>query len=432
MNKKILLLFLLFAVSITIITGKDKTKSIVNLSHLNSLCQDVRINGIDMNIVYIYCEYPDYKWTDAGGEGITCVDDIARSAIVYMNGYNKTKNKDDLDKIKKQIRFIIYLQSENGFFYNFINKDYTINKNGNTSVNKPGWWSWRAMWGLSEAYNFFMKYDENFAKEIKPVLDRSVNVTIEWLNKTDSRIEYNGFSLPAFLPYETASDQAAIIIKSLVQYYKTNKSTKVLTAIRHLSDAVLQMQAGSKNEFPYCAFLSWQTSWHAWGNNQSEALIQVSKIINNKKYLTAALDEIDNYYRYLIKNTYLNTFEVEKKNNKINILKTEKYSQIAYGISPMILACIEAYNATGNETYAKKAVEISKWFFGGNIANRIMYNSENGMCYDGIVDSVKINKNSGAESTIEALIALQAIENNEKADKYLKDYLKTITKREKE
>jgi hypothetical protein len=277
-----------------------------------------------------------------------------------------------------------------------------------------------------------MKYDENFAKEIKPVLDRSVNVTIEWLNKTDSRIEYNGFSLPAFLPYETASDQAAIIIKSLVQYYKTNKSTKVLTAIRHLSDAVLQMQAGSKNEFPYCAFLSWQTSWHAWGNNQSEALIQVSKIINNKKYLTAALDEIDNYYRYLIKNTYLNTFEVEKKNNKINILKTEKYSQIAYGISPMILACIEAYNATGNETYAKKAVEISKWFFGGNIANRIMYNSENGMCYDGIVDSVKINKNSGAESTIEALIALQAIENNEKADKYLKDYLKTITKREKE
>jgi hypothetical protein len=41
-----------------------------------------------------------------------------------------------------------------------------------------------------------------------------------------------------------------------------------------------------------------------------------------------------------------------------------------------------------------------------------MYHPENGRCYDGINADGSINLNSGAESTIEALLALLAIEQN--------------------
>ena len=52
-----------------------------------------------------------------------------------------------------------------------------------------------------------------------------------------------------------------------------------------------------------------------------------------------------------------------------------------------------------------------------------MYNPSNGMNYDGIISKEKINMNSGAESTIEALLTLLAIEQNSISKKALKKYL---------
>jgi hypothetical protein len=48
-----------------------------------------------------------------------------------------------------------------------------------------------------------------------------------------------------------------------------------------------------------------------------------------------------------------------------------------------------------------------------------MYDPTNGRCFDGIKDSATVNKNSGAESTIEALHAILEIEPYPTAKKYL-------------
>jgi hypothetical protein len=54
-----------------------------------------------------------------------------------------------------------------------------------------------------------------------------------------------------------------------------------------------------------------------------------------------------------------------------------------------------------------------------------MYHPESGRCYDGINADGSINLNSGAESTIEALLALLAIEQNPFSRKILLEaYLK--------
>ena len=89
----------------------------------------------------------------------------------------------------------------------------------------------------------------------------------------------------------------------------------------------------------------------------------------------------------------------------------------------MVYACIEAYNITKDSAYASIAGEIASWFFGNNIADAQMYFPSSGICYDGINSQYVINKNSGAESTIEALLTLLAIEQNSISRKALNKYL---------
>src|SRR5689334_24697582 len=67
--------------------AQQDTTNLVNLDHLRFLTEPVTIDGRDMAIVHIYSEFPDYKWVDAAGEGISAVDDVARAAIVYLWDY---------------------------------------------------------------------------------------------------------------------------------------------------------------------------------------------------------------------------------------------------------------------------------------------------------------------------------------------------------
>ena len=53
-----------------------------------------------------------------------------------------------------------------------------------------------------------------------------------------------------------------------------------------------------------------------------------------------------------------------------------------------------------------------------------MYNLKTGVCFDGIISKAEINKNSGAESTIEALLSLLEIEQNPISKKVLVKYIK--------
>ena len=86
----------------------------------------------------------------------------------------------------------------------------------------------------------------------------------------------------------------------------------------------------------------------------------------------------------------------------------------------MVLASVEAYHITKSEKYAVQAGNLGSWFFGNNAVNQVMYDTSTGRVFDGIDSENKFNHNSGAESTIEALLSLQAIETSSKAIQILK------------
>jgi hypothetical protein len=102
--------------------------------------------------------------------------------------------------------------------------------------------------------------------------------------------------------------------------------------------------------------------------------------------------------------------------------RTSRFSQIAYGIRPMIWAALEAYEQTKKPKYAELAGKLAGWFLGNNVAKAIMYDVATGRGYDGIGATGKVNYNSGAESTIESLWAFQRLEQYPEAINALKKY----------
>ena len=99
----------------------------------------------------------------------------------------------------------------------------------------------------------------------------------------------------------------------------------------------------------------------------------------------------------------------KKVNEEVSIVSEKQFDQIAYGITPMALAAAEAYSITSEDKYADIAGRIAAWYLGANKAGLIMYEKETGRGFDGLSSS-SINSNSGAESTIEALLCFQLIE----------------------
>ncbi len=411
---------------------QKNTGSVINTAHLDSLYEEIIVDNKTISqtpsprrvgIIHIYSEYPDYKWVGDADEGIACVDDAARAAVFYLKYSETYADESSGLKARKLLDFILYMQSENGFFYNFIFDDYSINREHKNSKNEPNWWSWRAMWALSEGYKYFVNIDKEFSEDIYTSLEKVTEELKKIINVERETKIINGKDKITWLPIKSGSDQASIIILSLLNYYEINKDESILEYVNNLSDGILNVQKGDSTSFPYYAFMSWENLWHAYGNLQSYSLLKASSVLEREDILLAAISEINYFYKFLMNENYLSSFYIDKKNDEYIPRETKQYSQIAYNFRVMVYACIEAYNITKDSSYASIAGEIASWFFGNNIADAQMYFPSSGICYDGINSQYVINKNSGAESTIEALLTLLAIEQNSISKKVLNKYL---------
>jgi len=138
----------------------------------------------------------------------------------------------------------------------------------------------------------------------------------------------------------------------------------------------------------------------------------------SKENHDAALYEINHFYQTLSAGNYWNELTLEKKNDSLTTNYKNRFDQIAYGIRPMVLSSMKAFELTGDSSYAEKAAYFATWLTGNNIAKKVMYEPSTGRGFDGIRNDSTINMNSGAESTIEALLSIQAIENNPLSKKY--------------
>lgn len=397
----------------------NMTDSIINTQHLEDLYQEINIDDTKMGGIWIYSNAPDYQVLTDEDEGFTCVDDVSRTLIFYCRQFNNTQKNEDLEKIKMLSKFILHMQSYNGYYYNFMFPDNQINTTHQNSKPTPNFWSWRAFWALSELCLVDESELVDIQIEAKEQLSK-LNNKIETLFKNPyGLIEVEGLTMPNWMELY-GSDQISVIVLGLCNYYEITNDQNIKSLIQVLGESILKVQYGDENTFPYGSFLSWKNIWHAWGSRQSYALLKAGELCNNETFISQALFEINNFHKYCNENNYFSEFSISKSGDSLITLSQKKYPQIAYGISPMILASMEAYNITKEEKYAEWAGKLSLWFTGSNAANQAMYNSLNGIVYDGIDSESQINFNSGAESTIEALLSLQAIATSDTAVKIFK------------
>jgi hypothetical protein len=391
--------------------------SLVNFGHLDHLSEKIELNGRPVTIVHIYANFPDYQWVDAkesGPEGIACVDDAARAAVVYLRDYELNHRTGSLDRARGLLDFILTMQTQDGEYYNFVLEDRSINFEGKTSFKSFGWWAARAMWALGCGYRIFESMDPSFAEQLGDAVERSLPHVYALLQKYDTTTINAGYDDPTWLLYGSGADATSELMMGLVEYYQAHPSPQLREAIVHLAKGLMLMQEGNPATFPYGLHRSWRTLWHLWGNGQSQALAAAGRVLQDSSMIGSARREAEGFYPRLLVGGLLNEMDLTDPPSK------KVFDQIAYGVRPMALGLLRLYDATGDRRYLLMAGLSGSWLFGNNPAGAVMYDSASGRCFDGIRSTSEINRNSGAESTIEALMTLVDIEAYPEAVRYLR------------
>jgi len=368
-------------------------------NHLMFLRKEFQI-GDDKAIGYVI--YADTKagefvHAEAPGEGITCVDDTARAGIYFLRRYTEYANKNTEKANMYQtlaletIEFCQHFRTVEGDYYNFLFKDGKINKNGITSRPSKSWWALRALWLISEAINVFS--EETF--DISYNYQQAIGTALLFKNELDSDGLIRGYT-----------DLSSLYIIGLANLYHYSKDSQLKDIITQVSDGILSKQTDvlfnkiideGKDEF----------NFHSWGSRQVQALAMAYEITDNEEYYLAASNMANNLYPHMINMGPL--YDYSRSN--INL-----FPQIAYGIEAAVTSLYYLYQTQGDENFAIMMALLHGFFYGNNHLNRPMI-GEKGEGFDGL-ESVFINRNAGAESTISFLLSKSLL------DRIPKEYVK--------
>ena len=384
----------------------EKEKPLTNFAHLEHLMEEIRFEEEPVSIVHIYANYPDYQWVGAaesGPEGIACVDDAARAAVVFLRHFELTGEKQSWQRAQGLLRFVARMQTDDGEFYNFVLADHSINKSGRTSYKSFGWWGARGLWALAAGCRIGMLVDPGFAAELRERVNRSLPNVRNFLANYDRDTTIGGLPSATWLPYGSGADVTSELVLGLLDTYRVTHDTTVRSAIVKFSKGMMLMQDGDAQTFPYAMHRSWETLWHMWGNGQSQALASAGKLLGDSSMIGSAEREAIGFYSRLLIDGFLKEIDVSSRTTTV-------FEQIAYGVRPMAIGLLRLYEANRKPEYLKMAGLAGAWLFGNNDLRQQMYDPSTGRCFDGIRDSATINKNSGAESTIEALATVLELE----------------------
>ncbi|OAA29162.1 hypothetical protein AT15_04005 [Kosmotoga arenicorallina S304] len=359
----------------------------LEVGHLEFLRSEFKIEEETAIGYWIYSNLqPDgsYKYVDAVGEGVTCVDDVARVAIFYLRQLEA--NPEDSfanNRAKEALSFLFKFQRTDGDFYNFVFENGTINKNGPTSRAGANWWAARAFWALSLGANVYSDIDPEFSGELAKKSKKVFNVL-------KSQIENN--LLKGY------TDMSSVMLLGACELYKSIPEKEVLETINTLAEGIflsldtphgelLGLSDEGKEEF----------NWHGWGSRQIEALVEAYKATAKTIYLERAEKSAEKVFPLILSAGPL--YSIAKS--------IRRFPQIAYAAEVFINSAARLYEVTGKEIYAYYTLFLGSWFNGLNILRSPMI-GPNGQGYDGL-EITHRNLNSGAESTISALLGLQAV-----------------------
>lgn len=384
--------------------SKSDRRSPVNLSHALRLVDSIAVNGEQLYYIAIYADYPDYKPVAAKDEGITCVDDVGRFLEVLENEILHNDNRNLLPTVKGLTKFLLYMCRADGLWYNFLETDGRINTTHVNSQADFGWWATRGIRGLTAAYLILKQFPNE--SELLEQIDKCLRTTLKQMDSDLAKYPLKvtgdfGSAVPAWL-VKSAPDMNGELLLALCKLQGSG-DFELRPAIQKIAEGLVGFQLRREGHPLDGLYFCWENTWHDWGANQPLALLEAFKITSDSTFFKSVQIWADNFVPFLIKNKLPREITL----NKDGSYQTTALPQIAYGINALYSGIQTFANLSNEDRFKRYAERIFNWFNGDNPARMRMYWPETGVTFDGIDEDKKVNRNSGAESTIEGLLAQQ-------------------------
>jgi multiple sugar transport system substrate-binding protein len=375
----------------------------IRFDHLRRLTLEVQVASRPARAVALYAEAPEYRPAGSpardGAEGLACVDDAARAALVHLREYERSRDPRARQDALGLLAFVASMEQGDGEFVNFVDGQGRPNRAGPTTAKAFSYWAARGLWALAEAVRV-LGPDDPDVRGLRPVLDRAV---ARLARDTAARRLVGGSS--------TATAEALL---GLVAYQRAQPSPERAALLAATADLLVPLARGGPSVAPWGARLDPAAGeWHAWGARATQALAAAGAALGRRDLVDAARSEADGLWaRCLLAGTVPAAVTAAGA--------TRPFPQVAYGVSPIVEGALALADATGERRYAVLAGLAAGWFLGANAAGTPLYDEATGRGLDGIdrPSGEGVNRNSGAESTIEALLALGAVAGEPEAAVY--------------
>jgi hypothetical protein len=295
--------------------------------------------------------------TDQGFEGVACIDDASRAAIVFLRLWRTAGAPAHRAAAERLLEFVLSMQVADGRFHNFIlDWDGTPNTSGPTS--RPGGpWSARAAHALAVG-----------AAELGG-------------RRLLSAARAGFFACDADGPHH---DVRAIAVLAGLELDRTGPDRAVRRRTLEGCEAIVAGRRG-----PVMCDDERRSEVHLWGHLQEAATARAGLRFDRPDLVAAASASAD----ALLVPAAAGGFA--------------RPTVIPFEVSSAVAGLDAVAGATGERRFRQAARRARAWFLGRNAAREPVYDSASGRVADGI-DGGRVSRNSGAEANVEAALALLA------------------------
>jgi len=358
--------------------------------------------------------HPD---TNTYGQGAFNTDDLTRAAVVYIRHWRQFDDTESREAAYGLLRTVAYMQTvsddaRRGNFVLWMQPDGTLNPSADPvelpdpSDSGASYWLARAIWAFGEGYEAFRGADPAFAAFLRERLNLALDaLDRQVLIRYGSHRLLDGARVPAWLIVDGA-DASSEAVYGLSAYVRARPGdARARRDLKRLADGLEEMRlSADPSTWPFGAILPWAGSrsvWHAWGDQMAGALATAGSVLGKRRFITTAISEVASFTPHLI---------AQGGGDQGWLPAPAERAQIAYGADATLQNLLRTADASGLDAFNKLAAIQAAWYFGNNRSGEQMYDPATGRTFDGLEADGRVNRNSGAESTIHGLLSMLALD----------------------
>lgn len=356
--------------------------------------------------------------TNTYGQGAYNTDDLARAAVAYTRHFRLFGDASSRESAYEMLRTVAYMQTlsadaRRGNFVLWMQPNGALNPSAepreepDPSDSDASFWLARGIWAYGEGYEAFRRHDPAFARFLRSRMELALDaldrqVLIPDYGQYD---QLDGLRVPRWLIRDGA-DATSEAVYGLAAYVRAQPdNARARSDLARLAEGVAKMRAvRDPRRFPFGAILPWARSrsvWHAWADQMSGSLATAGVVLGDRALVRTAVAEVGVFTPHLL---------AQGGGDQGWLPAPIERAQIAYGADATLQNLLRTADATGRESFRQLAGIAGAWYFGNNRSNARMYDRVTGRTFDGLEADGRVNRNSGAESTIHGLLSMLALD----------------------